>query len=512
MKQKNFLLLFSRFTRLFIVSLFILIGCVVLVHSLVFQNQYTKTSYYSLLIVLVGVTVLFCFVFWSGRVAEQLERKVFLSKVVNTKVFLRGIFAFLLLLCFCVRMVWVVRFPIEPSGDYGTFYGTAVELGRSFDISGWSERALRYVALFPHIFGYASFLGLLFVIFGASPMVAAVTNVVLSTISMALIYYICIKLSGRSLAIVASLVWIFYPSQIIYNMFVLSEPYYTMLLLASIALIIFLQGRLRPSPYWKVVLIGAALGAILALVNSVRPVSIIVIIALVVVLFIIQPAVKNSGLRKKSVILVCLCVTYFAGGVLNNWIFTQRIGEEPASVPGFNIYVGFNEESRGTWSEHDRDVLNAHNAVEGASAQNVQNAMLSEAIQRIQSGSIDYMNLFHQKLLVLWERDNGAVIYGSSVITHRNAFAALSNGYYYLTWVLSIIGCIFLLREKKKVFLYLFPLYLIGLTMAHMFAEVATRYHYSGILSLTILSAYGIFSLARFSLNRVKKERAHITA
>ena len=70
-------------------------------------------------------------------------------------------------------------------------------------------------------------------------MVAPIVNVVLTTISMGLIYVISRKIGGVRTAITASILWIVFPSQTIYNMFALSEPLYcTILLLIWIIMII----------------------------------------------------------------------------------------------------------------------------------------------------------------------------------------------------------------------------------------------------------------------------------
>ena len=162
------------------------------------------------------------------------------------------------------------------------------------------------MALFPHIFGYASFLGLLFSVFGASPLVAAVANAVISTIALALVYYIGYKLQGHVLGFLAGLLWCFYPSQILYNMLVTSDPYYTTLLLGSIALLFFLHGKLSALPWWAAALGGGAMGLLLSLANSARPVAPIAIIAAAVVLFVLEPLSREKAVDKKAVLLAVI--------------------------------------------------------------------------------------------------------------------------------------------------------------------------------------------------------------
>ena len=136
-------------------------------------------------------------------------------------------FFVLLIICLAVKTAWIVTYKIDPIGDYEAFFNTAKALGDNFVIHD------RYVALFPHIFGYASFLSIFLKIFGANFMIPPIINVVLTTISMGLIYFIARRIGGVRTAITASVLWILLPSQTMYNMFALSEPLYcTILLLA----------------------------------------------------------------------------------------------------------------------------------------------------------------------------------------------------------------------------------------------------------------------------------------
>ena len=59
----------------------------------------------------------------------------------------------LTLLCLAVKGAWVALVQVPMEGDYATFWGYANSLAARPVIDG-----SRYIALFPHIFGYSSFL------------------------------------------------------------------------------------------------------------------------------------------------------------------------------------------------------------------------------------------------------------------------------------------------------------------------------------------------------------------
>lgn len=499
---RGFLSGFSRFTRGLIGAFLGLFGAIALWRGLL-PEEIFPYDYWALLLLLLGLAALTALALWWGRLYLLWAGSPLARWRPSPWLGLAALLAAGLAL----RLTVVLRYQVAPEVDYYTIYHAGELLSQQYDISGVPEFIVRYMALFPHIFGYASFLGLLFSVFGASPLVAAVANAVISTIALALVYYIGYKLQGHVLGFLAGLLWCFYPSQILYNMLVTSDPYYTTLLLGSIALLLWLHGKLSALPWWGAALGGGAMGLLLSLANSARPVAPIVIIAAAVVLFVIEPLTREKAVAKKGVLLAGLLVVYLAGNQLNSWVFTQRIGEAPASVPGFNLLVGFNMETNGSYSSKDSELLTAWNDKEGISAQEVQEAMLDAALERITSGEVDFLPLFYEKISTLWSGDDAPVGYGDDALPHLNLLIAGCNGYHYFLWLLALGAMAALLREKGKSLFYLFPLYLVGLTMAHLIAEVAQRYHYSGNFCLAVLAAYGVYRVGLGSLRQARAAR-----
>lgn len=302
----------------------------------------------------------------------------------------------LLIICFLIKFAWVWFYRIEPVGDYATFYYTAVELSEHEMIQK------RYIALFPHIFGYSSFLSIFMKIFGSSYFLPPVLNVMLSTISMALIYFICKKIADKKTAVIASILWAFFPSQTIYNMFALSEPLYTTLLLASFALMIIIQEKLAKLSMGKLISLGIVLASLLTYINMSRPIAAIPIIALAMWLFIIDfnHIGKWNLLMRKILYFVTVITIYAIFTKLSNQYISYRLGEEIATIPGYNIYVGFNMDSFGCWNQEDSDLLFYYNEMEDWTAKDVQEQMLAEAKNRILSGDINFLKLLINKFFI----------------------------------------------------------------------------------------------------------------
>ncbi|MCQ6278673.1 glycosyltransferase family 39 protein [Bacillus sp. EB600] len=407
----------------------------------------------------------------------------------------KKIFIVLLIICFAVKMAWVYFIRIEPLVDYATFYYTAKSLSDSFVIHN------RYVALFPHIFGYASFLSIFFKIFGTSYLVPPIINVFLSTISMGLIFFLCKRISGYRTAIIASLLWIIFPSQTIYNMFVLSEPLYCTFLLLAWTVIEVINEKLTRINIKKLLIYAVFLALLFTLMNMARPIAAVPLIALAIWIFVVDTRhiSHKKMFSKKTIYVVTVIISYFILSNLANHYISARLGEKIATVPGYNIYVGLNMESLGRWNEPDSALLFHYNDLKGWTAEDAQKQMLEEAKKRLQSGNIDFPKLFYNKFLIFLGDDSAAAGYGNPVLHHAVRYSIILNIFYYFLISASLFGALVAFKNKNKSPVFFICLYLIGLTLAQMVVEVAARYHYSATIPMVLLAALGIshFDVAR---------------
>lgn len=87
---------------------------------------------------------------------------------------------FLLLsaLCLAVKGGYILLVRVPLSGDADTFYNYACALAGLRPEAGW-----RYMALFPHIYGYSAFLSVFVRLLGEAPLLAQWLNVLLSLLA-----------------------------------------------------------------------------------------------------------------------------------------------------------------------------------------------------------------------------------------------------------------------------------------------------------------------------------------
>lgn len=406
-----------------------------------------------------------------------------------------GTGAALAALCFAVNLIWVLAVRIEPFSDYNTYWRCACSLA-----FGSPMESTEYVAMYPHILGYASFLSLFLRLFGESVMAAAVLNVALTTVSGLLIYALCRRFLDDGCAALAFLMWTFFPTKLMLNSLVFSEPLYTCQTLLFILLVTGLERRqeryaARPA---LGLLWGAGLGLLLRWLNTVRPIAAILIIAFFIWLLLLRGGdVKDKRLWRLwgLAALAMLCVYALSGRPWDAHV-ERVLGEEPADMPIYNVYVGFNEETQGQWSAEDMDLLFAYKHEENISAGEAQRRMLPHLKERLASG-IDLPGLFAAKLRAFMGDDElGGYTYR---FTRGETFVkvcmVLCNVYYFFAVALVYPGLYGMLRLPRPRAWLLMPLFALGLTLAHMLVEVCNRYHYSLIPMFVIIAAFGFYAV-----------------
>lgn len=259
------------------------------------------------------------------------------------------------LFCLLLNLAWVLYFQIEPTVDFQTFNDTALAIARNERVD------MLYIGLFPHILGYSTFLGLMMRLLGESAMLAPVLNVVLTLISGLCIYILCLRWLELKAAAAAFFLWSICPSKLMYNAMVMSEPLYTclillFLLLLSLALDRKLHRRLR---LLAAIPLGLACGALLLAVNATRPVAVILFVAF----FIWALLLRGRQLKELKGWLVLAAFTLSMFGAYSycdrQWFRWEylHIFERTSDIPAYNIYVGLNMDSLGSYSEEDMDTL-----------------------------------------------------------------------------------------------------------------------------------------------------------
>ncbi len=395
-------------------------------------------------------------------------------------------------ICFAVNLIWVLVIRIEPFSDYAEYWDVACALASGAEIpDAW------YVAMYPHILGTATFLSLLIRLFGTSVLAVTISNVIMTTLSCGIIWLLCQKYFSPRTAFLASMLWAFAPCKLMLNSLVFSEPIYTLLILVFFLIFCSLEEHISMCCSYKTAVLSlflsVLLGLLLAVINIIRPIAAILLIAAALWLLLLRGNQMRS-LRLWTAWLVSFFImTAVFRVTVSAWDnhVERMLGQEIASVPWYNIYVGFNEDTLGRYTDEDMDLLTSY-LQQGMSANEAQKHMIPHIRERLSSG-IDYPKLLSGKLFSFLGADQlGGYTYRFTRSEHFVKYGmVICNIFYYGVLLAGIAGVIRIFRSYSLRSDLLLPIYFLGLVLAHMLVEVSDRYHYSLIPVLIIFASLG---------------------
>ena len=403
----------------------------------------------------------------------------------------------LLLSVFCLLINGIFAFFFRPvqAADYRTFFRVAKDLSL-----GVHPGMKDYVAMFPHILGYASFLSLFLKLFGPHLAVAVALNVVLTTVSGMILFFMMLRKTDLYAATLTSLLWILCPSKMFYNTMSLSEPYYTCLLLLFFIAIQQMEAFLPKGGkgrFVKILAMAFVCGAILTLIQAARPIAVIPMIALALwCVFLMDWEMLRNHWKEWLLMALVLFLSYWGGKGLWYSYATDQLEQVPPSVPGYNIYVGFNLETNGSYSDTDMDLLQSRYFGEyERNAEAAQQSMLQDAKHRISEARPVMLRLMLIKLKTLLGHDEGGVFYAMESLSsgQYRICCILSNIWYYLIILYTVCGSITIWKRRENGSVLVCILFAIGLILAQLLVEVAARYHYALIPILLVVAGYAFY-------------------
>lgn len=406
-------------------------------------------------------------------------------------------------LCLLVNGIFAFFFRPVQAADYRTFFQVAKDLSL-----GVHPGMKDYVAMFPHILGYASFLSLFLKLFGPQLAVAVALNIVLTMVSGMILFCMVLRRTDLYAASLAFLLWIFCPSKMFYNTMSLSEPYYTCLLLLFFLVIQHAEAFLPKggrSRLVKIVAVACVCGVVLTLIQAARPIAVIPMIALALwCVFLMDWEILRNHWKELLLMALVLFLSYLGGKGLWHSYSTDQLEQVPPTVPGYNIYVGFNLETNGSYSDTDMDLLQSRYFGEyERNAEAAQQSMLQDAKNRISEAKPVMLRLMLLKLRTLLGHDEGGVFYAMESLSsgQYRICCILSNIWYYLIMLYTVCGSITIWKRRENGSVLVCILFAIGLILAQLLVEVAARYHYALIPILLFIAGYAFYG---------NKEKANI--
>lgn len=236
-----------------------------------------------------------------------------------------------------LRLAWAF-FPTYPETDFMWYHVKAIELANGEGFLNGIYPGYEGVNGQPTAFrpiGYPLLLSMLYFFTGPSIFLGKMLNIVLSCISLVLLYKLAKRFYAKAIARIALAVFAIFPLPIIYTGILGSETLFTTLLLTCAYFLLVKQNF-----YW--------VGLFAGFVSIVRPIG---IFFLPCVLFVM---IQDKGVKVSRKILNGFIITACFMVVVLPWILRNNIvfGEPVYSTNGgYVAYVNNNPYATGSWSD-----------------------------------------------------------------------------------------------------------------------------------------------------------------
>lgn len=416
--------------------------------------------------------------------------KRFLNLRIMDKQFIRILI--IVLITLIPRLIWISLVDITPKSDFGLYNTLAEAYSRGESAGG------KYVALFPHTFGYPYILGIVYRLLSPNKLWALILNILFEIGTGLLIYKIGSMISNWKAGFTAAVIWGLWISHIFYSSVVSTEQLYTFLMV----LLIYIYFKISSKNLNLLHSCGLyfLVGILCAFTNAIRPLALILIIAmgLIEVMKVIN---KEKGLKQAAIPIVSLIIAYFVCFNIIGMFISHKVGYTTAKNPiGFNMYVGSNINFSGMWNQYDSDEVSEMIKQDNFDAQEVHNKLIKMAIQRIKNHGFGYLRFALRKNEVLWGRDDEIVTYmlagtnteDASLVLDINRYQVslrrVCNYFFYIIAILAFLGLISQFKAKESQILTFLMLLFLGIGAVHTIVEVHGRYHYSAIVVLCVLA------------------------
>lgn len=403
---------------------------------------------------------------------------------VSPKVFLIGIF----ILAVITKAITVIITNTQPVSDFKMFYDCAVALQNGD--KGWSKWT--YFRDWAYQTGPITYYAILIKIFGTGLLPLKICNCIFMAGTNTLIYLIAKKITNESAARSAALLYLFYPAPYFLAPVLTNQHFAAFMFFAAVYILMVDK--------FNFAIRGLLGGMIAAIGNAVRPLGLVIIVALIVWGII-------ELIRTKKIIVIGLTVIMIITYYTSSWGISSYMIHKDISpyglannFPLWKFVVGLNEKSSGQYNLEDQSNIFYIEDI------NQRDKIAKETIkERLSIGPKRMAMFLIKKQAVMWASMDtlrwGFYVYKDKILVPPEGFGVIeyrvlkTEKMYYFTTLLGLaLGLIGLVKRKKNI--ASLAQYIILILMAyyfvHLLIEVQVRYRYFAMILVFILFAYGL--------------------
>jgi hypothetical protein len=417
-------------------------------------------------------------------------------------VFLISLFALTIL----VRYISQVLIKTQPTADFANALVIAEKFSKGFFADLRSAR-------FPYWGFYKLTLSPFIKIFDCPLAFTKTLNLILSGLTTIGIYFLGKTASAsKRFALTSSMVYVFFPADILYKNLPTGEHIFIMLL--PFTLILFSSLLKKINDNWINLLLLFFFGALLGLMDLYRPVALILLIAslLSIVLFNMFSIHYNKfflgDIRFWQNFLIILLITlgFFSAKAIGFNAIRQKTGYEPnRSGLGWTLRIGLDLEEGGTWNRKIYDQMINLYVENDENYEKVNQILLAETKAILQEDRSEIFGFLVHKFNFTWKSNydffHWATIArtaaGQSTLTSQQLgtyLLPLSEIYWIFILSFSCLGSIYCAKNHQSLILFVIALFIVGI--GFLFLIIETQQRYLSVLHsfLPILTTYGLLN------------------
>jgi hypothetical protein len=422
------------------------------------------------------------------EIASEHRAGTVLHDWTSTALSWRGLIA-VSILAFLVRITFVSIVRPTPISDFNWYYQHAVQISQGL---GLTSNGLP-TAYWP--LGWPYFLAGVFKVFGTHAYAGEVTQALLNTLTVSLVFLIAQRVAGAACAVAAALIYALLPSAVEWSAVLGTEPLYTFLW----ALATYIWIRVPPERLGWFAFSGIVVGA----ASLVRPTALFTWGVLLIYLWF-----ANNKKSIRTVVLPPLIVLCFAAATITpDLVRNYRIFHTfvlICNTGGLTLWTGNNP------YYHAGDVILYHKRLQ----EMIKDPRAEvEADQLAERMAISYIKkhpgrtaaLAIPKLRTLYARDDGPIQYAFATDTSTplgRTVRLINRTYYYGVLLLALIGLVFCVRASRVGSLpspawFLIFLNILYNTLPFAIMPAYDRYHFPAMPFFAVFAGIGVLALRR---------------
>lgn len=422
-----------------------------------------------------------------------LINKIKLPKIELTT---KHILVILFITCLITRLIVVLFLNprISQISDFNMAFN------RSFDL----DFSANYYRVFSHWIIYPLINHMFYNVFGNTQLVALVLNSIIISLVPVFLYLIVNKITNsKQTSFIASLLYILWPSSLVYIVIFTPDHYASVLLIIATYLIIKNDFD-NKFGIVKAILIGS----ILALSAFFKNFASIYLIAIIITFVIL--CIKKKQIIIKQALLVLLIILSFVGTKKIIYHELEQITDNSIghNISACYINVGLSSKSKGFYNDEVYQEYFDKLEETNYDFNKTNKFIINNLSKDLKSNYKEVIPMLYKKATVNLGKDNTKIIWVENSLNENYAFVKnvlkvsqnITNYYYVLLAICAIIG-IYSLRKEKNIKIIFICLCIIGTNLELLLVESQERYRYAIEPMTCIVSSIGLANL----FGRVKK-------